>query len=573
MPLIRPELLATGLCYDVRMRYHCELDPPKDRFDYHPEDPRRIYHIYRELCQAGLYSDPAFNVPVIEKPLQRIYARSATPEEICLVHTANHYNFLANTTSKTPLDRNSLAELTDVETDLNEEDLIHLERTLDSVYFNKLSFTSALLSAGGAIETCKAVMSGEVKNAIAVIRPPGHHAEFNRPMGFCLFDNVSVAARVCQADFPELCRKILILDWDVHHGNGIQQAFEQDPNVLYISIHVHEDGAFYPFGPYGDHLHCGAGPGLGKNINIPWPNKGMGDADYLYAFQQVVMPVAYSFDPDLVIIAAGFDAAAGDQLGLCFVSPTCYAHMTHMLMSLAKGKLVVCLEVRLLSEIHRAFLLTSGKGGYNLGSISKSALAVTRTMIGEPPDRLDQTKPTISGGATVDMVRAYQRRFWTCLGSMPDGNSKDALRAYQKEQLLDQFDMINLHIFRKNISKSFKHQVLATFNYAKAVPLMVLFHDPNHHQTGGYSSTKSVTDVELHDTLSWYREWAFKEGFAIIDVNFPNHHYDIDDMESRTYNKNAERAKRDAERTELAVYIWENYIECDCPPSCGLAEG
>lgn len=93
-------------------------------------------------------------------------------------------------------------------------------------------------------------------------------------------------------------------------------------------------------------------------------------------------------------------------------------------MSLAKGKLVVCLEVRLLSEIHRAFLLTSGKGGYNLGSISKSALAVTRTMIGEPPDRLDQTKPTISGGATVDMVRAYQRRFWTCLGSMPDGNSK-----------------------------------------------------------------------------------------------------------------------------------------------------
>lgn len=215
MPLIRPELLATGLCYDVRMRYHCELDPPKDRFDYHPEDPRRIYHIYRELCQAGLYSDPAFNVPVIEKPLQRIYARSATPEEICLVHTANHYNFLANTTSKTPLDRNSLAELTDVETDLNEEDLIHLERTLDSVYFNKLSFTSALLSAGGAIETCKAVMSGEVKNAIAVIRPPGHHAEFNRPMGFCLFDNVSVAARVCQADFPELCRKILILDWYV----------------------------------------------------------------------------------------------------------------------------------------------------------------------------------------------------------------------------------------------------------------------------------------------------------------------------------------------------------------------
>ncbi|KAL8693098.1 MAG: hypothetical protein Q9218_002022, partial [Villophora microphyllina] len=576
MPLIRPELLATGLCYDVRMRYHCELDPPKQRLDFHPEDPRRIYHIYRELCQAGLYQDPNFSVPTVEKPLQRIQARNATPQEICLVHTAVHYNFVANTAS------------------LSDEELILLERTLDSIYFNKLTFTSALLSAGGAIETCKAVMSGQVKNAIAVIRPPGHHAECNRPMGFCLFDNVSIAAKVCQADYPELCRKILILDWDVHHGNGIQQAFEQDPNVLYISIHVHEDGTFYPQGPYGDHLHCGVGPGLGKNINIPWPTKGMGDADYLYAFQQVVMPVAYNFDPDLVIIAAGFDAAIGDQLGGCFVSPTCYAHMAHMLMPLAKGKLVVCLE-----------------GGYNLASISKSALAVTRTLIGEPPDRLDETRPTKSGAATVDMVRSYQRRFWACLGSMPDGSPQggcinlepiifalkvflegslrgktgirvegnglfqrsnrshslhiaDALRAYQKQQLCEEFDMIELSVWREKISKSFKHQVLATENYADAVPLMVFFHDPYHHQTGGDPSTTRLADAELYDTLSWYREWAINEGFAIIDVNFPNHIADADGVNKLDYDRDFELAKRDAERAELAVYLWENYIEYGC---------
>ncbi|KAL8637306.1 MAG: hypothetical protein Q9228_005412, partial [Teloschistes exilis] len=552
MPLVRPELLPTGLCYDVRMRYHCELDPPKDRTDYHPEDPRRIYHIYRELCQAGLYPDPAFNVPIIEKPLHRIYARSATPAEICLIHTIDHYNFVAGTARKTSLNLFPPTEPTDVETGLGDEQLMHLERTLDSIYFNNLSFTSALLSTGGAIETCKAVMSGEVKNAIAVIRPPGHHAECNRPMGFCLFDNVSVAARVCQAEFPEHCRKILILDWDVHHGNGIQQAFEQDPNVLYISIHVHENGNFYPPGPYGDHLHCGAGPGLGKNINIPWPTKGMGDADYLYAFQQVVMPVAYKFDPNLVIIAAGFDAAAGDQLGACFVSPTCYAHMTHMLMPLAKGKLVVCLE-----------------GGYNLGSIARSALAVTRTMIGEPPDRLEETSPTKSGAATVDMVRAYQRRFWPCLGGRAAGSSRDfrnpslraedILRSYQKEQLLDQYDMINLEIFRKKISKSFRHQVLGTINYHKAVPLMVFFHDPYHHQTRG--DINNVVNIQMYDTLGWYREWAIKEGFALIDVNFPNHHYDVDDLDSMTYDKEAEMATRDKERAELAVYLWENYIE------------
>lgn len=230
-------------------------------------------------------------------------------------------------------------------TDQEDDELLTIEKHFDSVYFNQLTWQSAMLSAGGAIETCRAVASRQLKNAIAVIRPPGHHAEENRPMGFCMFDNVAIAAKVCQIDYKETCRKILIVDWDVHHGNGIQQAFYSDPNVLYVSLHVHEDGRFYPAGPYGDHFHCGTGAGEGKNINVPWPTKGMGDADYMFAFQHVVMPVAYDFDPDLVIIAAGFDAAVGDQLGGCFVTPTCYAHMTHMLMSLAEGKLVVCLEV------------------------------------------------------------------------------------------------------------------------------------------------------------------------------------------------------------------------------------
>lgn len=97
VPIAHPKLLATGLCYDIRMRYHSELDPPKQRLDFHPEDPRRIYHIYRALCQAGLYKDPQFNVPTIERPLERIQARNATASEICLVHTPNHYNFVAST--------------------------------------------------------------------------------------------------------------------------------------------------------------------------------------------------------------------------------------------------------------------------------------------------------------------------------------------------------------------------------------------------------------------------------------------------------------------------------------------
>ncbi|KAL8966933.1 MAG: hypothetical protein Q9197_005711, partial [Variospora fuerteventurae] len=542
VPIVQPKLLATGLCYDVRMRYHCELEAAKPRLDFHPEDPRRIYHIYRELCQAGLYKDPQFDVPIIDKPLERIRARNATPSEICLVHHANHYHFMESTAA-TP-----------------DEDLVHLEKQYDSIYFNRLTFSSALLSAGGAIETCKAVVSGRVKNAIAVIRPPGHHAECNRPMGFCLFDNVSIAARVCQADFPEVCRKVLVLDWDVHHGNGIQQAFYNDPNVLYISIHVHEDGTFYPPGPFGDHMHCGVGAGLGRNINIPWPTKGMGDADYLYAFQQVVMPVAYDFDPDLVIIAAGFDAAIGDQLGGCFVTPTCYAHMAHMLSPLADGKLVVCLE----SKRDRRKQEPQPLAWFEAISVA------TGRVFARTPKAITKKEQ-----CTGKLVCGWRASDASGMNQRLCSYTSDALRAYQKQQLCDDYDMIELSVFRDRLSKSFKHQVLATTNYADAVPLLVIFHDPYHHQTGPEAAR--LADAELYDTLNWYRDWAIKEGFAIIDVNFPNHIADSDvrpaplsstctsdpslqDVDELDYDKELETAKHLAERAELAVYLWENYI-------------
>ena len=272
--------LRTGLCYDPRMRFHSELDPQNE---LHPEDPRRIYYIFKELCLAGLVDDDMSQRPLVPNPLARIAARSATEEEICLVHERGHYEFM----------RNSAAQPDNV--------LQYYEQTHDSVYFNRLSFESGLLAAGGAIESCRAVAERKYKNAIAVIRPPGHHAENHCAMGFCLFNNVCVAARVCQKMYGEACRKILILDWDVHHGNGVQKAFYDDPNILYISIHVHEDGRFYPGRPDGDQEHCGEGLGLGKNVNVPWPTKGMGDGDYIYAFQQVVMPIAYEFGPQLVI--------------------------------------------------------------------------------------------------------------------------------------------------------------------------------------------------------------------------------------------------------------------------------
>lgn len=206
--------LPTGLCYDVRMRYHCELDPPKQSRDFHPEDPRRIFKIYKELCMAGLVNDPMLNTGnLIPNPLLRINARNVSESEVCLVHDKKHWDFMVTTASLyiTELIRWSQQLISRL--GMASDDLVVLERSFDSIYLNVTTFGCALLSAGGAIETCRAVTSRQVKNAIAVIRPPGHHAECNQPMGFCIFDNVSIAAKVCQLDYPEACRKILILDW------------------------------------------------------------------------------------------------------------------------------------------------------------------------------------------------------------------------------------------------------------------------------------------------------------------------------------------------------------------------
>lgn len=305
-------------------------------------------------------------------------------------------------------------------------------------------------------------MLGRVKNVFAVIRPPGHHAEREDVKGFCFYDNVSIATKVCQREFGESCRKVMILDWDVHHGNGIQQANYSDPNVLYVSLHVHINGKFYPEQsyrdrrpPYGDHLHCGQGAGMGKNVNIPWRQTGMGDAEYIYAFQQIVMPIAIEFDPDLVIIAAGFDAAEGDMLGGCHVTPAGYGHMTHMLMSLAKGRLAVCLE-----------------GGYNLDSIARSSRAVARVLMGEPPDRLENIEPSNSGVDDVKKVLRQQSKFWKCLypkdlhsrleGPLRGDRMHDIVRQWQATELWNRHQMMPLFVHHEKLSKSFDNQVLAT---------------------------------------------------------------------------------------------------------------
>ena len=400
--LRRRGLLPTGCCYDDRMKLHTNADfGPSD----HVEGPSRIEHIMRMFKESGVVftGSDADLIPVVQtepnKYMWRIPARQATREEICTVHHPAHFMWVKALSNKTTQELRELSE--------------QMDQGRDSIYVGGMTYEASLISAGGAIETCKSVVVGIVKNAFAVIRPPGHHAEYNAPMGFCLFNNVAIAAKICQADYPKLCRKILILDWDVHHGNGIQNLFYDDPDVLYISLHVYQDGEFYPgqpdnpATPDGGLEHCGAGPGLGKNVNIGWHDQGMGDGEYMAAFDEVVMPIAREFNPDLVIISAGFDAAAGDPLGAFFVSPGCYAFMTRMLMSLAGGKVAVCLE-----------------GGYDLEAISKSALAVAQTLMGELP--LQMEKPEISREAAkvLAKVQACQVPYWECMRARPFDSNK-----------------------------------------------------------------------------------------------------------------------------------------------------
>ncbi|TKX27565.1 histone deacetylase domain-containing protein 1 [Elsinoe australis] len=528
----------SGLVYDVRMRFHVE-PIPKDT-DMHPEDPRRIFEVYNELCQAGLVDDPANPELAGDYVLLRIPARHATENEILACHSQGSYDLVMNLKN------------------LTEEELYEKGEQMDSVYLSVNTPGCALLAAGGAIEAARAVMNRQVKNSIAVIRPPGHHAEHSHPMGFCFFNNVPVAARAIQKEFGDVARKILILDWDVHHGNGVQNIFYEDPNILYISLHVSQNGAFYPAGNDKDHLHCGAGAGMGKNVNIPWKTAGMGDGDYVYAFQEVVMPIAQDFDPDLVFVCAGFDAAAGDMIGGCHVTPAGYAHMTHMLMSLADGKVVVCME-----------------GGYNLRSIAVSALAVTRTLMGEPPERLQSSQPSPSGVDTVKEVLRQQSNFWPCL--YPKDPSKrlkrakgsrlhDLLRDWQATQLFKNYDMTALFIARNKISKSFENQILATANYNEPRPLLLTFHDPPE-LTG--TPDPRTQRLEAHNTfltdgVNSYIDWAVNAGFAVIDVNVPKHLTNIDDEATHSPNSDPEERSKDA--LTLATYLWENYIELSDAP-------
>uniref|UniRef100_A0A1I8H7I2 histone deacetylase n=1 Tax=Macrostomum lignano TaxID=282301 RepID=A0A1I8H7I2_9PLAT len=266
----------------------------------------------------------------------------------------------------------------------------------DTVWTETGTPNACRLAVGALLELCQRIALGDCRNGLALVRPPGHHAGWDHPLGYCYFNSVAIAAKSLVRSGQ--AAKVAIVDWDVHHGNGTQSAFYSDPAVLYISLHRFDDGRFFPGS--GGIEEVGQADGRGRNVNIAWQGEPMGDAEYLAAFRTLVLPMLNEFSPSLLLVSAGFDAARGhpNHLGGYLVSPECFALLTAQLAA-TTPKLLLALE-----------------GGYDLQTLPLCVEACLRVLLGEPPPSLAEAelrrRPNASSVATICRVAEVHRPYW-----------------------------------------------------------------------------------------------------------------------------------------------------------------
>lgn len=316
----------------------------------HPESSRRLRAVIDALEDA--------DGVVWKKP------PAATREQILRVHTAAH------------VDR--IDALRDRSSRLDPDTVV----SPDSV-------AAAYLAAGAAVEAVRAVAAGGARHAFALVRPPGHHAEAQAAMGFCLFNNVAIAAAHARAELGY--ERVLIVDWDVHHGNGTQRSFYERKDVLFFSMHQ------YPFYPgTGDADEIGTKEGAGYTVNVPFA-QGCGDGDYLAALRDILVPVADALRPELVLVSAGYDAHRDDPLAGMEVSDEGYAAMTAVVREIAEthagGRLALVLE-----------------GGYDVGALGRSVRATVDVLTGATPPTVGA--PGNRSAKALERVTAAQRAHW-----------------------------------------------------------------------------------------------------------------------------------------------------------------
>jgi acetoin utilization deacetylase AcuC-like enzyme len=311
----------TGLLYDDVYLKHLAGSSG------HPERPERLVFIHEALEKAGL-----------TQSLFPIRPRRVTEEELELVHKPSYIALVRR-------------ELSNVQG--------YRELSTGDTLVSSGSLEAAEFAAGGVLNAVDAVMQGKVKNAFAAVRPPGHHATPRRGMGFCIFNNVAIAARYVQKKYG--LQRVLIIDWDYHHGNGTQETFYQDGSVFYFSTHHY--GA-YP--GTGSAEETGVGKGAGKILNVPLP-PGASDAQILEAFQTKLIPAARNFKPDFILISAGFDGMRRDLLGVFDITPEGFAAITRVVVGLAK-------------ELSHGRLVSVLEGGYRLDGLAESVVAHVKTL-------------------------------------------------------------------------------------------------------------------------------------------------------------------------------------------------
>ncbi|KAM4538117.1 histone deacetylase 4-like isoform 5-T5 [Fundulus diaphanus] len=405
-PPVKPRF-TTGLVYDSLMQKHqCMCGNTNS----HPEHAGRIQSIWSRLQETGLRAQ-----------CECIRGRKATLEELQTVHSEAHVLLYGTNPLRQKLDCKPHAHFH------SEEEfgrcLPPAERFLsvppgsvtpmfvrlpcggvgvdsDTIWNEVHSSSAARLAVGSVVELVFKVATGELKNGFAVVRPPGHHAEESTPMGFCYFNSVAIAAKLLQQRLS--VSKILIVDWDVHHGNGTQQAFYDDPNVLYVSIHRYDDGNFFPGSGAPDEV--GSGPGVGFNVNVAFTgglDPPMGDTEYLAAFRSVVMPIADEFAPDIVLVSSGFDAVEGHPppLGGYTLTSKCFGYLTRQLMTLAGGRVVLALE-----------------GGHDLTAICDASEACVAALLGQELDPLPKAileqRPNPNAVSSLEKVIETHSKYW-----------------------------------------------------------------------------------------------------------------------------------------------------------------
>uniref|UniRef100_A0A4W6GA51 Histone deacetylase n=1 Tax=Lates calcarifer TaxID=8187 RepID=A0A4W6GA51_LATCA len=413
---------TTGLVYDSLMQKHqCMCGNSTS----HPEHAGRIQSIWSRLQETGL-----------RVHCECIRGRKASLEELQTVHSEAHVLLYGT---------NPLRQKLDLSPMFVRLPCGGIGVDSDTIWNEVHSSSAARLAVGSVVELVFKVASGELKNGFAVVRPPGHHAEESTPMGFCYFNSVAIAAKLLQQRLN--VSKILIVDWDVHHGNGTQQAFYADPSVLYLSLHRYDDGNFFPGSGAPDEV--GSGAGVGFNVNMAFTGglePPMGDAEYLAAFRTVVMPIANEFAPDVVLVSSGFDAVDGHAppLGGYKLTAKCLGYLTRQLMGLAGGRLVLALE-----------------GGHDLTAICDASEACVSALLGNEldpiPDEVLQQRPNANAVHSMEKVTETHSKYWRSLQRSASTLGCSLSEALQREaeEAETVSAMASLSVANKHIGKRY----------------------------------------------------------------------------------------------------------------------